>query len=72
MGEQTSSARINGKMASLGAKLQNGDIVEITTQKNAKPSSKWLDYAKTTMARRRIRAYIAEHGGLLEKFLVKE
>lgn len=72
MGEQTSSVRINGKMASLGAKLQNGDIVEITTQKNAKPSSKWLDYAKTTMARRRIRAYIAEHGGLLEKFLVKE
>ncbi len=72
IGEQTSSARINGKMAPLGAKLQNGDIVEIITQKNAKPSSKWLDYAKTNIARRRIRAYIAEHGGLLEKFLVKE
>ena len=72
VGERTSSARINGKMVSLGAKLQNGDVVDIITQKNAKPSSKWLDYAKTSLARRRIRVYIAEHGGLLEKFLVKE
>lgn len=72
IGEMTSSARVNGKMASLGTKLQNGDVVTIVTKKNAKPSSKWLDYAKTTLARRRIRAYIAEHGGLLERFLVKE
>jgi len=72
VGETTSAARINGKMVSLGAKLQNGDVVDIMTQKNAKPSSKWLDYAKTTLARRRIRAYVAEHGGLLEKFLIKE
>lgn len=72
IGETTNSARVNGKMVSLGTKLQNGDIVQIITNKNAKPSSKWLDYAKTTMARRRIRAYIAEHGGLLQKFLVKE
>ncbi|MBY0328765.1 TGS domain-containing protein, partial [Patescibacteria group bacterium] len=72
VGEKTSGARVNGKMVSLGAKLQNGDVVDIVTQKNAKPSSKWLDYAKTGLARRRIRVYIAEHGGLLEKFLVKE
>lgn len=72
IGSNTSSARINGKMVPLGTKLQNGDIVEIITNKNAKPSSKWLDYAKTTVARRKIRAYIAEHGGLLQKFLVKE
>lgn len=72
IGETTNAARINGKMVSLGAKLQNGDVVDIITQKNAKPSSKWLDYAKTTLARRRIRAYVAEHGGLLEKFLIKE
>jgi guanosine-3',5'-bis(diphosphate) 3'-pyrophosphohydrolase len=59
-------------MAALGAKLKNGDIVEIVTGKNSKPSPKWLDYAKTSMARRKIRAYIAEHGGLLQKFLAKE
>jgi GTP pyrophosphokinase len=72
LGATTSSARVNAKMVPLGAKLQNGDIVEIITSKNAKPSNKWLDYAKTTMARRKIRAYVAEHGGLLQKFLIKE
>lgn len=72
IGETTSAARVNGKMAPLGTKLKNGDIVEIMTNKTSKPSSKWLDYAKTSMARRKIKAYIAEHGGLLQKFLVKE
>jgi len=72
IGQSMSSARINSKMASLGAKLHNGDIVEIVTSKSAKPTSKWLDFAKTNMARRKIRAYIAEHGGLLEKFLTRE
>jgi guanosine-3',5'-bis(diphosphate) 3'-pyrophosphohydrolase len=72
IGEKTSAARVNNKMVQLGAKLQNGDIVEILTSKNSTPTNKWLDYAKTTMARRKIRAYIAEHGGLLQKFLAKE
>lgn len=72
VGNFTSSARIGGKMAPLGAKLQNGDIVEIITAKNAHPSSKWLEYAKTNFARKKIRHYIEEHGGLIEKFLVKE
>lgn len=56
IGEHVSGARINGKMISLDTRLQNGDIVEIVTKKNAKPSSKWLDYAKTASARRKIRA----------------
>jgi (p)ppGpp synthase/HD superfamily hydrolase len=59
-------------MASLGSVLKNGDIVEITINKNAKPSSKWLHYSKTTAARKKIRNYIAEHGGMLERFLAKE
>lgn len=72
IGNFTSSARIGGKMAPLGAKLQNGDIVEILTNKNAHPSSKWLEYAKTSFARKKIRQYIEVHGGLIEKFWVKE
>jgi hypothetical protein len=35
--------------------LHNGDIVEIQTKKNAQAQSKWLDFAKTTLARRHIR-----------------
>ncbi len=72
IGERTASARINGKIAPLHAKLSNGDVVEIITNKNAKPGSKWLDHAKTSFARKRIRHYIEEHGGLLEKFLLKK
>jgi GTP pyrophosphokinase len=72
VGMAANGARINGKMAPLGAILKNGDIVEIVTNKAAKPSSKWLQYAKTTAARKKIRNYIAENGGMLERFLAKE
>ncbi len=72
IGDKVSSARVNGNMAALGAKLQNGDIVEILTNKSAKPSAKWLDYARTSMARRKIRAHIAERGGFMDKFFLKK
>lgn len=72
IGNKTSSAKVNGKMSALGAALQNGDIVEIITNKNAHPTSKWMEYAKTAEARKKIRAYVAEKGGLVEKFLIKD
>jgi len=55
IGNTMSGAKINSKLISLDTELKNGDIVEIETKKNAKPSRKWLDFAKTTMARRHIR-----------------
>lgn len=72
IGERCGSARINGKMAPLHTTLSNGDVVEIIIGKNAKPSSKWLNHAKTSFARKKIRHYVEEHGGLIEKFLLKE
>lgn len=56
IGHHIAGAKINGKMSSLDTKLKNGDIVEIVTKKSSKPSQKWLEYAKTTAAKRRIRA----------------
>jgi GTP pyrophosphokinase len=53
-------AKVNGKMVALDSTLRNGDMVEIITKQNAKPSRKWLDAAKTTMAKKMIRAAIAE------------
>jgi len=38
--------------------LKNGDRVEIETKKGAKPSYKWLEHCKTTMARRHISHFI--------------
>lgn len=56
VGNQTSGARVNQKMVQLDSVLRNGDMVEIITNKNSKPTLKWLEFAKTTLARRRIRA----------------
>lgn len=55
-----SGARVNGKMVSLDSALRNGDIVEIITKPAGKPTRKWLDMAKTTLAKKMIRASIAE------------
>lgn len=61
VGEHMSGAKINGKLQSIETELHNGDIVEITTSTKARPSRKWLDNAKTTMARKHIRTYLALH-----------
>jgi GTP pyrophosphokinase len=68
IGDTLSSVKINKKMVSIDTVLKNGDIVEVVTNKNSHPSSKWLEHAKTGFARRKIRAYIDEQGGLVEKF----
>lgn len=67
IGDHTSGAKINGKMLPIFSKLKNGDIVEIITKKNSKPSSKWLEYAKTAVAKKHIRSYL-EKNSLLAKF----
>lgn len=56
IGNHINSAKVNGKMVSLDTPLQNGDIVEIVTRESREPSTKWLDYTKTTLAQRRIRS----------------
>ena len=55
IGNHIASVMINHKIASLQTKLENGDQVEIITKKNAKPNRKWLDYAKTSMAKKFIK-----------------
>lgn len=72
IGNTVSAVKINRKMASLDTVLQNGDVVEIITAKNAHPSQKWLEHTKTSFARKKIRMYIEEKGGLVEKFSVKD
>ncbi len=68
MGNHVASAKINGKMSPLSTKLKMNDIVEISIKENAHPSSKWMDYAKTTLARKHIKAYADEHS-LLNKYI---
>jgi len=55
IGDRVFAAKLNGKLVTLDTILHNGDIVEIQTKKSAHPTKKWLDFAKTTLARRHIR-----------------
>lgn len=57
MGDKCVGAKVNGQMVNLGHNLKSGDIVEILTDKNRKlPNPDWLEIAKTSMARSKIRA----------------
>lgn len=60
VGTQCIGARINGKHCPLRTELQNGDIVEIQTQASHRPSKDWLNFAKTSKARNKIRQFIKE------------
>ncbi|HEX7315309.1 MAG TPA: bifunctional (p)ppGpp synthetase/guanosine-3',5'-bis(diphosphate) 3'-pyrophosphohydrolase [Pyrinomonadaceae bacterium] len=60
VGNTCSGARINGRMVPLRTAIQNGDMVEILTSPNAKPSRDWLNFVKTSRARNRIRHAVAE------------
>lgn len=55
IGNHMSGAMVNGKIASLKTELKNGDQVEININKKSKPTRKWLDYVKTSMAKKFIR-----------------
>ena len=60
LGNKMSGARANGKMVSLDTALRNGDVVEIITRSGARPTRKWHDIAKTSMAKKHIRAALAD------------
>ena len=58
IGNQCAGAKINGKMSSLSQPLNNGDVVEIITDKNKKPSRDWLEFIKTSFARTRVKRWL--------------
>lgn len=55
LGDHMQGAKVNGKLVSFDTKLRNGDMIEILKSKSARPTAKWIDYARTSMARRHIR-----------------
>jgi (p)ppGpp synthase/HD superfamily hydrolase len=60
IGDHTSGAKVNGKLVSLDTPLKYGDIVEIITKQSAHPISKWLEFTKTTFAKKNIREYLSK------------
>ncbi|MEM9946052.1 MAG: bifunctional (p)ppGpp synthetase/guanosine-3',5'-bis(diphosphate) 3'-pyrophosphohydrolase [Cyanobacteria bacterium P01_D01_bin.36] len=57
VGNHCAGAKVSGRIVPLSTELQNGDIVEIITQKNAHPSLDWMNFAVSTGARNRIRQW---------------
>ncbi|MCA0359931.1 MAG: bifunctional (p)ppGpp synthetase/guanosine-3',5'-bis(diphosphate) 3'-pyrophosphohydrolase [Armatimonadetes bacterium] len=57
LGERMVGAKINGRIVPLSTEIVNGDVIEIITRNNAKPSLDWLEHAKSAHARSKIRAY---------------
>lgn len=56
IGDSCVGAKINNKMVHLDYPLQSGDLVEILVQKSKKPSSSWLEFVKTAIAKKHIKA----------------
>lgn len=67
IGNHVSSAKVNNKISPIYSKLKNGDMVEIITNKSSRPSDKWLEYARTSIAKKNIKSYL-EKNSLLVKF----
>lgn len=57
IGLHCSGAKVNGNIAPLARKLNNGDTVTIITSPHQTPSSYWLDIVKTTKASSKIRSW---------------
>jgi GTP pyrophosphokinase len=57
IGNHCYGAKVNEKMVALDFALKNGDIVEIITQKNAKPKLDWLKFVRTAKAKERIKSF---------------
>lgn len=71
IGDHIAGVKVNGRLTNLDTVLKTHDIVWIDVKESASPKRKWLDYAKTALAKRHIRTYLKTQGGLLDKLLTK-
>jgi GTP pyrophosphokinase len=62
VGAHSVGARVNGKIVPLDYQLKNGDVVEMLTQTNARPSADWINMVKTSRARNKIKRFFRAEG----------
>ena len=60
LGIKCTGGKINGKPVKINEKLKTGDVVDIMSGKNQKPSSDWLNIVVTNKARNKIRQKLSE------------
>lgn len=63
LGVKCCGAKVNGKVVSIREELHTGDVVEIMSNKNQKPSADWLNIVVSSKARGRIKNKLKEEEG---------
>ena len=60
VGLTATGAKVNGRIVPLRSELRSGDVVEILTDQDARPSRDWLRFVKTGRARNKIKRWWRE------------
>ena len=60
LGIKCSGGKVNGKAVPIKEPLRTGDVVEIMSSKNQKPSKDWLGFVVTSKARTKIKQKLSE------------
>jgi GTP pyrophosphokinase len=63
VGLKCSGAKVHHRVVPIREKLQTGDVVEIITSKNQRPSADWLNIVLTNKAKAKIRQQLREFEG---------
>ncbi len=53
------AARVNGSIVPIAHKLENGDVVEIITHKQPRPTLSWVEEVRTSSAKSKLKNYFA-------------
>lgn len=61
VGETTVGAIVNNNIVPLDYELQNNDIVKINTNKNSTPSREWINMAKATQTKNKIKSFFTKN-----------
>ncbi len=61
VGNHCESAKIGGKIIPLSQPLNNGDVIEIVTNRKRLPSQDWLKFVKTNFAKNHIKKLTTEN-----------
>ena len=57
VGNTTMGAKVNGRIVPINTKLKSGDIIEIITNSQAKPSLDWINFVASSQAKKKISQY---------------
>ncbi|MCL2502735.1 MAG: TGS domain-containing protein, partial [Bacteroidales bacterium] len=66
LGIRCCGAKIQNRVVSIREKLQTGDVVEVITSKNQRPSADWLNIVTINKAKSKIRQKLREYEGKKE------